>query len=229
MLAPFGDWLWGFLMLAGVLVGLGLLWPRVGPGGALLLVPVLLLLPPVPSAMAGANVNGPVFALLAAAWRFPRLAGWAVGLAAVLKLIPILGVAWLIGRRDWRNAGIATALLVLATAIVVAWKGPETLTDFIVLRMNELPPPSGPTRWSLAEVFGFPEQVGFGLAAVLAIASVRYVSFSLSIVAMVVSVPVLHVHYLTWMLVPVIGIWLPWLIDRTGDHLTPRAEAGDAG
>jgi hypothetical protein len=32
--------------------------------------------------------------------------------------------------------------------------------------------------------------------------------------AMVVSVPVLHVHYLTWLLIPLFGIWLPSLIDR---------------
>ena len=214
MLAPRGDWLWGFLMLAGVVVGLALIWPPVGPGGTLLLVPVVLLLLPVTSAMAGANVNGLVFGLLAVAWRFPRIAGWAVGIAAAAKLVPILAVAWLIGRRDWRQAGIAFAVLTGTTFIVLAWKGPETLTDFIVLRLNEMPPPDGVTRWGLTEVFGMSAPWAYAIAGLLVIAAARNASFSLSVLAMLASVTTLHVHYLTWLLAPLFGIWLPWLISH---------------
>lgn len=222
MLAPRGDWLWGLLMLAGVVVGLGLIWPPVGPGGALLLVPVVMLLPPVTSAMAGANVNGLVFGLLAAAWRFPRLAGWAVGIAAAAKLVPILAVAWLIGRRDWRGAGIALAVLTVTTFIVLAWKGPETLVDFIVLRLNEMPPSDGVTRWGLTEVLGMSAPWAYAIAGLLVIAAARNASFSLSILAMLASVTTLHVHYLTWLMVPLFGIWLPWLIS----HGRARSGAG---
>ena len=89
---PEGRWLWGGVCVASVLLGLVILWPRVGPGGALLLLPVLLVWLPVPSALAWANVNAIVFALLALAWRFPRAAGWSIGFAAALKLVPSL--AW---------------------------------------------------------------------------------------------------------------------------------------
>ena len=108
LLLPGERWTWGAIMVAFVLVGLGILWPRVGPGAVFLLLPVLLVWLPVPSALAWANVNAMVFGLLAIAWRFPRAAGWAIGVAAAVKLVPILGVAWLlVGKRDWRGAGIA--------------------------------------------------------------------------------------------------------------------------
>lgn len=230
MLLPGGDWTWGFVMVAGVLVGLALIWPRVGPGGAVLLAPVLLLWPPVTHALAWANVNGLVFGLLAVAWRFPRQAGWAIGLAAALKLVPILAVAWLVGRRDWRNVAIAIAIPVAATLIVAAWDGFSTLTDFVVLRFNELPPSEGPGSWSFAQAVGLPSWAGFAAALVLTVAAWRLKSFSLSIVAMLVSLTSLHPHYLTWILVPLFGAWLPWLISalrrsrRPGDRREMEAE-----
>jgi hypothetical protein len=134
-------------VVLGVVAGLVLTWPRVGPGGTVLLAPVLLLWPPIPAALAWANVNGWVFGLLAVAWRFPRAAGWAIGIAAALKLLPILAVAWLLGKRDWRNAAMAVAIPVLATLIVVAWDGFSVLSDFVVLQLNERPPEG---HWSRA-------------------------------------------------------------------------------
>jgi hypothetical protein len=209
---PGGIWLWGVLMVAFVLLGLTILWPRVGMGGAILLAPVLLVWLPVSSAIAWANINAMVFALLAIAWRFPRAAGWAIGLAAAAKLVPILGVAWLIGKRDWRNVGIALGVLVASTAIVVIWKGPGTLGDFVSLRLNEMTPPGARPRWNPVELLALPDWVAYASAGVLTIVAIRFASLSISIVAMLVAVPALHAHYLTWPLVPILGIWLPrWL------------------
>jgi hypothetical protein len=210
---PGGRWIWGGTMIAFVLLGLLLLWPRVGLGGAMLLLPVLLVWLPVPSAMAWANINALVFGLLALAWRFPRAAGWAIGAAAAAKLVPVLGVAWLIGRRDWRNAGIAIGVLLAATLVVVAWKGPATIGDFVSLRLNELTPPGAPPRWNPVSLLGLPDWVGYASAGLLTLLAIRFGSLSLSIVAMLVAVPVLHAHYLTWLLVPILGIWVPWLLE----------------
>ena len=150
---PGDRWLWGLLMIACVLGGLLLIWPRVGPGGTMLLAPVILAWHPVTSALIWANVNSAVFLLLAIALRFPRAAGAAIGVAAAIKLVPILGVAWLLGKRDWRGATTAVGILLAATLIVMIWKGPTVLSDFVR-------------------------------------------------------------HYLTWLLIPALCIWIPWAIAR---------------
>jgi hypothetical protein len=225
---PGGRWLWGGVMIAFVLLGLLLLWPRVGLGGAMLLLPVLLVWLPVPSAMAWANINALVFGLLAVAWRFPRAAGWAIGVAAAAKLVPLLGVAWLIGKRDWRNAGIAIGVVLAATLVVVAWKGPATIGDFVSLRINELTPPGARPRWNPVELLDLPDWVAYASAGLLSLLAIRFGSLSLSIVAMLVAVPALHAHYLTWLLVPILGIWVPWLLhwDRRAETISPRTEIG---
>jgi len=214
LLLPGDRWTWGLIMAAFVLVGLGILWPRPGPGAVFLLVPVLLVWLPVPSALAWANINALVFGLLAVAWRFPRTAGWAIGIAAAAKLVPIIAVAWLIGRRDWRGVGIALGVFVAATAVIVAWKGPSTLSDFVVLRLNEVTPPGDRPRWNPVELLNLPDWVAYVSAAVIAAFAIRRASLSLAIVAMLVSVPALHAHYLTWLLIPILGIWLPWFVTR---------------
>lgn len=139
-LLPGDRWLWGLLMIACLLGGLLLIWPRVGPGGTMLLAPVILAWHPVTSALVWANVNSAVFLMLAIALRFPRAAGTAIGVAAAIKLVPVLGVAWLVGKRDWRGATTAVGILLAATLIVMIWKGPTTLSDFVQLRLNEFNP-----------------------------------------------------------------------------------------
>lgn len=214
LLIPADGWLWGITMFSTTVVGLALVWPRVGPGGALLLAPVLILWTPVLHALFWANVNGLVFFLLAAAWRFPRIAGVAVGLAAAIKLVPILAIAWLLGQRRWRGAAIALGIPIAATAVVLALKGPETLVDFVVLRLNQsMPPGPHPLRWGLADI-GIPTWGATIFAACLTLLAWRFASLSLAVVAMLVSVPVMHAHYWTWLLVPFLGIWMPWLCER---------------
>lgn len=218
LLAPADGALWGMVMAGSTLVGLRLTWPRVGYGGTLLLAPVVLLWAPVVGALFWGNVNGLVFCLLAVAWRFPRLAGTAIGVAAAVKLVPILGVAWLAGRRDWKGAAIGLSIPVIATLVVVVLKGPETIADFIQLRLNQWAPDvPGSQRWSISEVFGVPNWVGYGIGIVLAALSWRRASFSIAILAMLAATPSLQIHYWTWLLVPFLGIWMPWLLQRRQD------------
>jgi hypothetical protein len=137
--------------------------------------------------------------------------------AAAIKLVPILGAFWLAGKRDWRGLWVAIAIPLVATLIVVAWKGPETLVDFIVLRLNQITPEgrNSPPRWGLADVTGLPNLVVYAIGAALAALAWRRASFSLAVLAMLAASPALHVHYWTWFLVPFIGIWMPWLLNRS--------------
>lgn len=215
-LAPFTlllllpAWVWGALMAGAFLAGLVVIWPRVGLGGTLILLPLLLLWEPVQSALLWGNINAAVFGLLAVALRFPRSAGWAIGLAAAIKLAPILGVAWLLGKRDWRGAGIALGVLMAFTLIVVVWKGATTMTDFIALRLHEYEPGHDP-KISLTTL-GLSPMVGYLAGLLLAVVAARTASFSLAVAAMLVSVPFPHSHYWPWLLVPLLGVWLPWAL-----------------
>ena len=226
LVLPGDGWVWGFTMFSATAVGLALIWPRVGPGGVVLLAPVLILWLPVTSAFFWANVNALVFCLLAVAWRFPRAAGIAIGVAAAIKLVPILAVGWLAGKRDWRGLAWATAIPLVATGIVLVWKGPETLSDFIVLRLSQWTP-ERPFRWGLADA-GLSPVIGYGVAFCVAALAWWRVSFSLAVVAMLISIPALHAHYWTWLLVPLIGIWLPWLIRRSRGRFAVPVPAGPA-
>ena len=145
-LAPFvltlvvSPWIWIAACVGSMVGGLILIWPRVGTAATLTAVALLLLWEPVQAALWSANVNAIVFGLLAVALRFPRVAGWSLGLAAALKLIPILGVAWLIGKRDWRGAAVAVGVLATFSLITVIVEGPAVLRDFVVQRLNEYDP-----------------------------------------------------------------------------------------
>jgi hypothetical protein len=203
LLLPGGPILWGLVMAASLFGGLAIVWPRIGVA-TLVAAPALLVWFPVTSAIAWANINSLVFLMLAIAWRFPRAAGWAIGIAAAAKLIPILGVFWLAGRRDWRGAAIALAIPIVATAVVLAWKGPDTLIDFITLRANQWNPEQG-LRWGLVQATGMSPAAALGMAGTVALVAYRRASFTLAVMAMLVSIPVMHAHYLTWMLVPLLG------------------------
>jgi Glycosyltransferase family 87 len=217
-LAPFvltlvvTPYIWIVACIGSMAAGFVLIWPRVGAAATLTGVALLLLWEPVRAALWSANVNAMVFGLLAVALRFPRVAGWSIGLAAALKLIPILGVAWLIGKRDWRGAAVAVGVLAAFTSITVIAEGPAVLRDFVVQRLNEYDPHME-GQISL-HAFGFSPWVGYAAAAVLSVLAARFASFSLAVMAMLVSVPNPHNHYWTWLLVPLLGIWVPWLMDR---------------
>jgi hypothetical protein len=203
---PGGKWVWGLLMAGALILGLSLLLPRGKTLWRVLLVAVLISWFPITSALVWANINSLVFLLLALAWRFPGVAGWAIGVAAAAKLVPILGVFWLAGRRDWRGAAIALAVPIAATAVILVWTGPETLIDFVTLRANQWTPEQG-LKWGLVEATGIAPAwalvVGIGVACV---AFFRR-SFALAVFAMLLSVPVMHAHYFTWALVPMLGVW----------------------
>lgn len=215
LLLPGGKFLWGVLMAASVIGGLILVWPRIGLRGTLLLAPAIIVWYPIITALTKGNLNALIFLMLAIALRFPRAAGWAIGIATAAKLAPVLGVAWLLGKRDWRGVVIALAIPILATAVVLIWKGPDTLIDFIVLRATESKPDQG-GRIGVVATLGISPTIALALGGVVALLAWWRVSFTLAVAAMLISIPVMHSHYWTWVLVPLLGIGIPRLMARVG-------------
>ena len=211
LLLPGGKLIWGLLMAASVIAGILVLMPRLG-AGVVLFAPVVVALPPVIEGMAWSNLNALVFLMLAIAWRWPRQAGWAIGVAAAAKLMPILGVAWLAGRRDWRGVGVAVAILVALTALAIILTSPSVIVDFITLRINQQPSPDE-VRFGLADV-GVPMAIIWLLAAAATAAAAWKASFSLAVLAMLLAAPAVHIHSVIFLLVPALGIWAPWVINR---------------
>jgi alpha-1,2-mannosyltransferase len=211
LLLPGGNVLWGVIMAASVIGGLVLVWPRIGLLGTMLLASALVFWFPIVTALTKGNLNALIFLMLAIALRFPRAAGWTIGIAAAAKLAPVLGVAWLLGKRDWRGAAIALAIPILATLVVLVWKGPDTLVDFFVLRANESKLDQQ-GRIGVVATLGVSPTVALVLGGLVALLAWWRASFTLAVVAMLISIPVMHSHYWTWLLVPALGIGVPRLL-----------------
>jgi len=208
-IAGMGRLPWGLLMLACLLVGLALVWPRLRQPWDLVMAGAVVTSLPFLSAVVFANVNSLVVLLLAVAVRWPRAAGTALGIAAALKLAPIFAFAWLIARRDWR--GVVTGLAVAAGLTVGAALliDPNALVDFVVVRLTELPRPN-PLATSLTS-FGVPAMAGYVVAGGIAAVGVVRRSLLLAILACLVAVPVLHAHYWMWLLVAIFARGTPLL------------------
>jgi Glycosyltransferase family 87 len=221
-LAGLGRVPWGALMAVALVAGLALLWPRLPEPWGLVLAAALIVLPPVVEAFVVANLNSLVFLLVVVAARWPRRAGWAIGVATALKLTPVFLFAWLIGRRDWRGVAFGAGVAVSLTVIAAVLTQPAALWDFVLVRWYEQPT-NTLGNLSLAS-FGLPVWVGYGLALVLAIAAARRGSLALAIAASLMAVPTLHLHYWLLALVPLlqIGRW-PYAVEL------PMASRPNAG
>jgi hypothetical protein len=209
LLLPGRDVLWGLLLVACVLAGILILMPPLG-GGVVLYAPVMAALPPVIEGMAWGNLNALVFLLLAVAWRWPHHAGWAIGIAAAAKVMPILMVAWLIGRRDWRGVIVALAIPAAFTALAVLLTSPSILVDFVMVRLNQTMN-TNEVRFGLSDV-GVPQAITWLIAFAVASLAAWKGSFSLAVLATLLIAPGLHLHYWLYALVPVLGIGFPRLI-----------------
>jgi Glycosyltransferase family 87 len=213
LLLPGREVVWGLLLVACVVAGIAILMPPLG-GGVVLYAPVVTALPVVLEGTAWGNLNALVFLMIAIAWRWPRHAGWAIGIAAAAKVLPVLLVAWLIGRRDWPGVMVALAIPAAFTGVVVLLTSPSILGDFVRVRLNQQMIPGW--RIGLADL-GVPPIVAWLIALVVASVAARKASFSLAVLATLLVAPALYLHYWLYALVPALGIWVPWLI-RRGDR-----------
>ena len=202
-IASLSPALWGALMALCVLAGLAVLWPRLPDPWDFILVCALVAFWPIWSALIWSNINSFIFLLLAVAYRWPRQSGWTIGAAAAIKASPVLLFAVLIGRRDWRQVGIAFATGSALTLAVVALTAPRTLLDFVRVQLHETHP-ALVYGWSASEFI--PETDAVLLALTLAaIAVARRGSWAWALSGTLVLIPTLWLHYWIWALVPVLG------------------------
>jgi Glycosyltransferase family 87 len=204
-IASLSPALWGVIMALCVVGGLAVLWPRLPDPADFYLVCALVAFWPLWSVLIWSNVNALVFLLLAIGFRWSRHSGWTLGAAAAIKASPILLLAVLIGRRDWRQLRLAVATATALTLSVAALTGPRTVTDFVRVQLHESHPPLD-YGWSAADFM--PEAAVVILAATLAgVAVLRRGSWSWALAGTLVLIPTLWLHYWTWALVPALG-WL---------------------
>lgn len=204
-LLPASPVIWGLAMAASFIVGLKLVWPRsMDRYLSVMLVGALLGWLPVAMSLYWANVNSLVVLMLALALRFPKHAGWAIGLASAAKLLPLLMLPWLVRRCGLRAGVIAVTVFALAMLIVVGLEGPSVVLDFVRVRASQSAPPH-PIRWGLVPL-GVPDGVVYAVAGVLAIIAGALRSFTLGVAAMLVATPVPHAHYYAWALVPTLAL-----------------------
>lgn len=220
--AALGRLPWGLLMLAALVAALVILWPRLSGRWGLLLACAVLGFWPVIAAAAWANVNSLVFLLFAVAYRWPRQAGWALGAAAAVKAAPIFALAVLIGRRQWRQLGVALGVGAGLTAVAALLTDLRAPWHFLLVQMHESHP-EGEWRWSVSDVLPEPWTI---VAALLlgGLAVWRGGSWWLAITACLVAVPTLHHHYLIWILVPVFAQLRGWggVVSAEADEVEDR-------
>lgn len=216
---------WGLLMIACLVAGLVIMWPRrLTLLGHLLLGCGLVAWWPIWSALIWANINSLVFLLLAIAYRYPRHIGWALGVAAALKASPVLLLVILIGRRQWQQLGIALvtgAMLTIGAGLLV--DGPRALGHFVLVQWHESHPPL-PVGWSAGDFLPLP-LVGIAVLVLVCASLARGGSWGPAVAAVLVAVPTLHLHYWIWALVPVLA-WLDGLDRSFPAVVTPGAGRG---
>lgn len=194
---------WGLLMGACLAAGLIIIWPRVGLMWTVLLTAVLLVWLPIQSAVTWANLNSFIFLMFAVALRWPRAAPYAIGFAISAKVIPIFMLPWVFAIQGWRGVVVALAIPLATTAVVVGFTSSSVVWEFVLVRMNEIHLPT----ISVTDLLHAPAWVGYVAASGISVISWRLKSFSIGLVACLVAVPALHVHYFIWLLVPLLAIW----------------------
>jgi hypothetical protein len=190
---------------------------RLGPG---ILIAAAIGFPPVIGELVLGNVHLLLLGLLGLAWlgiqsgslKGERVAGVAIGLAAVIKIFPAVLLLWLLLTR--RNQGAAFAVLGAAAFAIVTLPltGIQPWLDYPTVLANLSAPADtrdtlAPTVW-LAQVIGFtPARVvvtaaGLGLLAWSAFRSSARMSYTVAVLVSILIAPALYHHYLAILVLP---------------------------
>jgi hypothetical protein len=229
------NWVW-FAVGAGILVavvlgvgraeGLFASGPYARFAGLLtgrrrwLLVGAAFALPPVVGELVLGNVHVLLLGLFAIAWlglrqgttRGERIAGLAVGVAAVIKVFPAVLLVWL-GIRRRRTAmtwtligGAAAALLALPLTGIQPWlEYPTVLANLSA--PSDTHDTLAPTVW-LAPILGFTvarlivTALGLAILAWSALRQDERTSFAVAVVVSLLIAPALYHHYLAILVLP---------------------------
>lgn len=188
--------------------------------GPWILVAAAIGFPPVIGELVLGNVNLVLLGLLGAAWlgvragtaRGERLAGVAVGLAAVIKVFPGLILLWFLVTRRWQGAAFVLVGALGVAILALPLTGIQPWLDYPTVLAN-LSAPSitadalAPTIW-LAEVIGFlPARIVVTAVVVTlvgwsALRAPTRMSFTVAVLASMLVAPALYQRYLVILVLP---------------------------
>lgn len=188
--------------------------------GRWLLVGAAFALPPVVGELVLGNVHLLLLGLLGLAWlgirrgtaNGERIAGLAIGVAAVIKVFPALIMLWFLLRRRWTAAAFTVVGAAAATLLTHPLTGIQPWLDYPNVLAN-LSAPSD-TRDTLAPTVWLAPFLGFTVArvlltvvgvAALAWSAVRQderSSFAVAVVVSLLIAPALYHHYLAILVMP---------------------------
>jgi alpha-1,2-mannosyltransferase len=176
--------------------------------------------PPVIGELVLGNVHLFLLGLLGVAWlgisrgtpRDERIAGFAVGVAAVIKVFPGIILLWFLLTRRWQGAAFVVVGIVATTLLALPFTGSQPWLDYPTVLTNLSAPSDtrdtlAPTVW-LAEWIGFlPARLivaGTGLV-ILAWGALRLttrMSFTVAVLVSILVAPALYHHYLAILVLP---------------------------
>lgn len=213
---------------------LGERYPLLAGRGRWLLLAVAFAFPPVIGELVLGNVHLLLLGLLTLAWLGVRrgdrrgewIAGVAVGVAAVVKVFPIVLLLWFLLTRRYRAAagifvgGAAFALLTLPITGIEPWLQYPTVLANLSAPVDTTDT-LAPTVW-LAESIGFTAArlivtaAGLALLAWAALGLDATRSFAVAVAVSVLIAPAVYHHYLALLVLPLIlglsaGIPIRWL------------------
>jgi len=188
--------------------------------GPWILVAAALGFPPVVGELVLGNVHLLLLGLLGLAWlgirggtvRGERIAGVAIGVAAVIKVFPGILLLWLLLTRRWQGAAFVVVGVVATTLVTLPFTGIQPWLDYPTVLANLSAPSDtrdtlAPTVW-LAEWIGFlPARLivgGLGIAILAwsALRSTTRMSFTVAVLVSILVAPALYHHYLAILVLP---------------------------
>ena len=207
------------IVAAGLLALLGLTLWVLGIRDARCYAASLLWVPAVSAVLLG-NISIPLAFLVAVAWRYrddgPWRSAWALGLAIAAKLLMWPLLVWTAVTRRARVGGLAVALGALVTLVAWAIIGFDGLTGYpdLLQRLSEIQSERSYSIVGMAATAGLPDLAGRALTLLvggaLLVGCVLYArradderSFTCAVAATLALSPIVWLHYLVVLLVPV--------------------------
>jgi alpha-1,2-mannosyltransferase len=188
--------------------------------GAGILVAAAIGFPPVIGELVLGNVHILLLGLLGLAWlglrtgtmRGERVAGVAIGIAAVIKVFPAVLLLWLLLTRRGQGAAFVVVGALAFVLMTLPLTGIQPWLDYPTVLANLSAPSDtrdtlAPTVW-LAQVIGFTlarlvvTAIGLGLLAWSALRSSTRMSFTVAVLVSILVAPALYHHYLAILVLP---------------------------
>jgi len=180
--------------------------------------------PPVVGELVLGNVHLFLLGLLGLAWlgirwsettgdhRHEWLAGFAVGVAATIKIFPGVLLLWFVLTRRWGGAAFVLVGIVSMTLLAMPFTGVQPWLDYPTVLANLSAPADttdtlAPTVW-LAELLDFTlarvivTAAGLAILAWAALRSPARMSFTVAVLVSILVAPALYHHYLAILVLP---------------------------